>query len=255
MSIPLQIPVVEMDTVTFSYNGRDVFDGIDLTIRQLDSTCVVGPNGGGKSTLIKLILGLLKPSSGKIKLLGSTPEDARALVGYVPQYAKYDPLFPVTVMDVTLMGRLGRNWGGRYTKNDKQAALEALEEMELADQASTRFSELSGGQQQRVLIARALVSAAQLLILDEPIANVDAHVEVNILEMLTKLNKRMAVILVTHDLGFASQFFETVVCVNHNVHIHPTSDISGELIQELYGADISMIRHDHRCSPGGHIHD
>lgn len=247
-------PVVQLDNVSFSYNGRSVLHEVNLVINQLDSTCVVGPNGGGKSTLIKLMLGLLQPQAGTVRLLGSTPEEARALVGYVPQYTNYDPLFPVTVMDVVLMGRLGRGFRARYLKSDKQSALSALDEMEMGAFAASRFSELSGGQQQRVLIARAIVSAAQLLILDEPTSNVDAHVEESLIDILQKINKRMAVIFVTHDLGFASQFFKSVVCVNHRVHIHPTTEITGELIQDLYGADISMIRHDHRCTGEGHVH-
>ena len=124
----------------------------------------------------------------------------------------------------------------------------------MSDYARSRFSELSGGQQHRVLIARALTSAVELLILDEPMANIDAHVEVSLIDVLQKLNKRMAVILITHDLGFASQFFKSVVCVNKIVHIHPTSEITGEIIQDLYGTDLHMIRHDHRCTEKGHVH-
>ena len=247
-------PVVTIDKVSFSYNGNVILHDVNLTIFKFDSMCVVGPNGGGKSTLIKLILGLLQPDKGKVCLLGASPENTRSQVGYVPQYAQYDPLFPVTVLDVALMGRLGNFGWGRYSKEDKDSAMNALAEMEMSDLAKTRFSELSGGQQQRVLIARALVSAVKLLILDEPTSNVDAHVEVSLMEVLEKINERMAVILVTHDLGFASQFFQSVVCVNHSVHIHPTSEITGEIIQDLYGADIKMIRHDHRCTEGGHQH-
>ena len=247
-------PVIELERLDFSYNGRTILRDVNLVINQLDSTCVVGPNGGGKSTLIKLALGLLRPDRGRVRLLGAAPEKTRSQAGYVPQYANYDPLFPMTVMDVALMGRLGKSWSGHYTKSDREAALGSLNEMEMGNLTGRRFSELSGGQQQRVLIARALASAAKLLILDEPTANIDAHVEVNLLELLQKLNKRMAIILVTHDLGFASQFFRSVVCVNTSVHIHPTSEISGELIQDLYGTDLHMIRHDHRCAARGHEH-
>lgn len=253
------IPVIEIANLDFSYNGISVLKDVNLLIQQRDSTCVVGPNGGGKSTLIKLILGLLSPNRGTIRLLGGNPEEKRNLVGYVPQYSKFDPLFPVTVMDVTLMGRLavqgGRRFGCSYSKRDKDAALRALEEMELAHLAGRKFAELSGGQRQRVLIARALVSASEMLILDEPTANIDAHVEGSLFEIIMELNKRMAIILVTHDLGFTSQFFKSVICVNQSVHVHPTSEISGKIIQDLYGGDIKMIRHDHRCAAGGHEGD
>ena len=246
-------PVVEINKVNFSSKGKNILRNVNLTINQLDSTCVVGPNGGGKSTLIKLMLGLLQPDKGSIRLMGRLPTESRAQVGYVPQYSNLDPLFPATVSEVALMGRLGV-WGGTYSKIDKIRAMEALAEMEMADYAKSKFSELSGGQQQRVLIARALVSATSMMILDEPTSNIDAHMELSLLEILQKLNKDMAIILVTHDLGFTSKFFKSVVCVNHDVHIHPTSEITGKVIQELYGGDIHMIRHDHRCAEEGHLH-
>jgi len=249
---PTPQPVVKITDLDFSYNGLPILRKVNMSVNQLDSTCVVGPNGGGKSTLIKLMLGLLTPDHGTVELLGGTPAAKRSMVGYVPQYAIYDPLFPVTVKDVVLMGRLGKNLGGGYSQADKEATWKALEEMEMAQYAKRRFAELSGGQQQRVLIARAMSSSSKLLILDEPTSHMDAHVEFSLYEILTKLNKQMAIILVTHDLGFASQFFRSVICVNQEVHIHPTSDISGQVIQDLYGGDIHMIRHDHRCAEGGH---
>lgn len=251
------IPVIEIENLDFSYSGIPVLRDVNLSIQQKDSTCVVGPNGGGKSTLVKIILGLLSPTRGTVKLLGGRPEETRNQVGYVPQHSNFDPLFPVTVMDVTLMGKLARqDWfrfGFSYSKQDKKAAFQALEEMELAHLAGRKFAELSGGQRQRVLIARALVSASEMLILDEPTANVDAHVEGSLVEIMIELSKRMTIILVTHDLGFTSQFFKSVVCVNRDAHVHPTSEITGQFIQDLYGGDIKMIRHDHRCAAGGHI--
>jgi len=245
--------VIEIANLQFSYNDRIILRDVNLKINQLASTCIVGPNGGGKSTLIKLILGLLQPNIGTVRLLGDIPTKTRSQVGYVPQYAKYDPLFPINALDVVLMGGLGCR-PGRYTSLDYDAAYAALADLGLEPYAHASFAELSGGQQQRVLIARALVSAVKLLIMDEPTANIDAQVENNFMELLQNLNKRMAVILVTHDLGFTSRFFKSVVCVNNWVHIHPTSEITGEIIQDMYGADFQMVRHDHRCAAEGHIH-
>ncbi len=245
--------VIELTDLEFSYNNRVILHDVNLRIGPLDSTCIIGPNGGGKSTMIKLMLGLLQPGKGTVRLLGANPAKTRSQVGYVPQYAKYDPLFPVTALDVALMGRLGCR-PGRYTADDYDAARAALADLDLTDYIHTSFAELSGGQQQRVLIARALVSAVKLLIMDEPTANIDAQVEHSFMELLRELNKRMAVILVTHDLGFTSRFFQSVVCVNNWVHIHPTSEITGEIIQDMYGADFQMVRHDHRCAAGGHTH-
>lgn len=248
-------PVISIKNVTFSYDGVVILENVDLNIAEKDSVCIVGPNGGGKTTLLKLILGLLKPDKGEIRVFGQKPEDARFNIGYVPQYAHYDPLFPVTVLDVTLMGRLGSIFGGPYLKTDKEAALSALEKMELTDIKNRLFAEISGGQRQRVLIARALACKAELLILDEPTANIDIHVEANLFEILRGLNKQMAILLVTHDIGFVSTFFKSVACINRRVVVHPTSDLTGDLIRNIYEGDICMIRHDHRCAEGGHSCD
>jgi zinc transport system ATP-binding protein len=245
--------VIELTDLEFSYNDRVILRDVNLKIDQLASTCIVGPNGGGKSTLIKLMLGLLQPNRGMVRLLGDNPVKTRSQVGYVPQYAKYDPLFPVTALDVALMGRLGRR-PGRYSGADYDAARAALVDLDLEAYMYASFAELSGGQQQRVLIARALVSAVNLLIMDEPTASIDAQAENSFMELLQELNKCMAVILVTHDLGFTARFFQSVVCVNNWVHIHPTSEITGEIIQDMYGADFQMVRHDHRCAAEGHVH-
>ncbi|MFA7382442.1 MAG: ABC transporter ATP-binding protein [Desulfurivibrionaceae bacterium] len=241
-------PVVAIRGLDFSYNGSPILQNVNLDIAPLDSLCIVGPNGGGKTTLLKLILGLLKPACGEIRVLGMKPEAARLRVGYVPQYAHYDPLFPVTVLDVVLMGRLDRLIVGPYATRDRQAARAALDEMGLVDLERRLFAEISGGQRQRTLIARALAASGELLILDEPTANIDAASEEHLFELLAKLNQRLTVMLVTHDVGFASNFFKSIACVNRQVIIHPTSELTGELIRNMYGGDIRMIRHDHRCS-------
>ena len=247
-----QETAVRIRDLDFAYNGTPILEQVSLEIMARDYLCIVGPNGGGKTTLLKLILGLLKPNRGEIEVLGHTPEKSRLRIGYVPQYARYDPQFPVTVLDVVLMGRLDRIFCGPYTKKDKEAALAALAEMGLTDLAGRLFAEISGGQRQRVLIARALAAEGELLILDEPTANIDAASEEHLFEILAKLNERLTVMLVTHDLGFASKFFKSIVCVNRQVVLHPTSELTGELIRNMYGGDIRMIRHDHRCSPEGH---
>ena len=251
-AIDTQETVIRIRDLDFSYNGTPILENVTLDIMACDSLCIVGPNGGGKTTLLKLILGLLTPNRGEIEVLGKTPEKSRLRIGYVPQYARYDPQFPVTVLDVVLMGRLDRIFCGPYTKKDKEAARAALAEMGLADLAGRLFAEISGGQRQRVLIARALAAEGELLILDEPTANIDAASEEQLFKLLATLNERLTVMLVTHDVGFASKFFKSIVCVNRQVVLHPTSELTGELIRNMYGGDIRMIRHDHRCSPEGH---
>ena len=186
-------------------------------------------------------------------VFGTTPARASRRIGYVPQHPRLDPLFPVTALDVALMGRLGTTptlgpWRGK----DRQAALDALAEVGLADQAQRHFADLSGGQKQRVLIARALAGEPDLLLLDEPTAGLDAHVEEGFYRLLQELNKRLTIIMVSHDLGFVSGYVKSVVCVGREVLVHPTSAINGQIIADLYGSDMRLVRHDHRCSEEGH---
>lgn len=245
--------VITLEKVSFSYNDLPVLEDVTLTVHERDFISIVGPNAGGKTTLLKLILGLLKPTSGTIRVFGQPPGKVRSRIGYMPQHASLDPLFPVSVLDVVLMGRLGNGKDlGFYRRADKEAAADALRNVELYEIRNCSFSDLSGGQRQRVLIARALVSDPELLLLDEPTANVDAVVETELYEILNKLNEKMTVALVTHDLGFVSRYVKSVACVNRRVVVHPTSEITGEMINEIYGCDVHMVRHDHRCSEEGH---
>lgn len=245
--------VIEIENLSFAYDGFTVLQDVTLRIKGREFICMVGPNGGGKTTLLKIILGLLQPDSGLVRVFGEPPEHARQRIGYVPQHALVDPEFPVTALDVVLMGRINKKKRFRlFGRKDTAAAMEALAAMELSDAAARPFSGLSGGQRQRVLIARALVGDPELLLLDEPTASLDLHVENEFYEMLREINKRLTVIIVSHDLGFVTPFATSVVCVKKTVAIHPTSELSGATISALYGTDMLMVRHDHRCSEGGH---
>ncbi len=208
---------------------------------------MVGPNGGGKTTLVKLILGLLEPQSGEIRVFGRPPRCARLRMGYMPQHVQHDPQFPATVMDIVLMGRLGapgvRGLLGWYSRDDRRAAFETLRQLDMEGFARRPLAALSGGQRQRVLIARALCSQPELLLLDEPTANIDSLVEARLFELLREINRRMTVVLVSHDLGFVANIAENVICVNRRVVVHPTSQLTGELIREIYGGDVRMVRH------------
>ncbi len=245
---------IKIQDLNFSYNKSPILTDVNLTISPFDSICVVGPNGGGKTTLMKLIIGLLSPDHGNIKIFDQDPENAYRMIGYVPQYADYDSQFPISVKEVVCMGRLGNSFTGYYSKKDRELTLQALDEVDLADHASRPFASLSGGQRQRVLIARALATGGEILILDEPTANIDRESEVHLFDLLRDLNKRMTILMATHDVGFASTFFKSIACVNRQVVIHPTSELTGELIQEMYGGDLRMIQHDHQCSKEGHGH-
>lgn len=248
-----ETPVVEIEEVSFGYDGVPVLEDVNLKLWPRDFVSLVGPNGGGKTTLLKLMLGLLKPDRGRVHVFGKSPSRVRARIGYVPQHFQFDPLFPVGVMDVVLMGRFGRGRGiGPFRRADRDAAARALAEVGLAELADRPFHALSGGQRQRVLIARALGGDPDLLLLDEPTANVDVQVESELLDLLTELNRRMTLAIVTHDVGFVSSRVNRVVCVNRQVVVHPTSEMTGDAICNLYGTDVRMVRHDHRCAEGGH---
>ena len=238
-------PVIALQDVDFSYDGNRVLENVTLTVQAFDFLCVVGPNAGGKTTLLKLLLGLIHPTSGRLRVFGQAPERVRRRMGYMPQHTALDPLFPVSVLDVVLMGRLGgTRLFGPFRRGDRDAARSALEKVGMEDLRMHSFADLSGGQRQRVLIARALASDPELLLLDEPTANVDAVVETEFYEILRQLNDRMTVVLVTHDLGFVSRYVDRVACVNRRVVLHPTSEITGELIHEIYERDVRMVRHD-----------
>lgn len=246
---------IVMRNLSFSYDAREILSDVDLTIYSSDSICIVGPNGGGKTTLVKLVLGLLRPDIGTVRVFGQKPEDAKRRIGYVPQYAEYDKQFPISVKEVVCMGQLGNSLTGRYCKKDWELTMNALEQVGLSHYATHSFSALSGGQRQRVLIARALAAGGDILILDEPTANIDHESELHLFEILEELNHGMTILMVTHDVAFASKFFKRIACVNRRVAIHPTSELTGDLIKEMYGGDLQMIRHDHTCSIRGHVHD
>jgi zinc transport system ATP-binding protein len=239
--------------LTFGYDGKPVLNNVNISIPDGDFVCVVGPNGSGKTTLLKIALGLLKPTVGSIEVFGRQPDHSRGRIGYVPQHPRLDPLFPVSSMDVVLMGRLGKTRSfGAWRTADRDFAVQALDEVGLADQAGRHFASLSGGQKQRVLIARALAGEPDLLLLDEPTAGLDAHIEEGFYRLLQELNQRLTIVLVSHDLGFVSGFVRSVVCVGQDVVVHPTSEITGQVIADLYGSDMRLVRHDHRCSEDGH---
>jgi zinc transport system ATP-binding protein len=241
---------VELNGVWFGYDGNPVIEDASLAVRSGEFVTVVGPNGGGKTTLLKLILGLVRPSRGEISVFGRPPHESRTRIGYVPQHTRTDPRFPATVLDVVLMGRQGRTRRvGPYTRADVQAATRALVDVGLQDDSLRPFSELSGGQTQRVLIARALASDPDLLLLDEPTASLDVAMENELYEIVLGFKGRLTVLLASHDLAFVSGFTDTVACVNRRVAVHTTSEVTPSLINELYGREVRFVRHDQ--TPGG----
>lgn len=240
--------MVEARDLWFAYQDHPVVRDANFSIDQGDFVSIIGPNGGGKTTLLRLMLGLLEPDKGALKVFGRKPESARRRIGYMPQHVNLDPTFPVTVQDVALMGTLGRGWTmGPHSERNREAAGRALKDVEIQDLRNRPFSSLSGGQRQRVLIARALAGDPELLLLDEPTASLDPGVQDDLYELLRKLNERMTVVLVSHDISVVSKHVNKVVCVNVDVAVHPSAAIQGELARMFHQGDgVRLVRHDHR---------
>ncbi len=244
----MSTPIIEISDLSFAYTpGVPVLDTVSFTVRQGESGCIVGPNGGGKSTLLKLMLGLLTPTTGTIRIFGETPQKARLKIGYMPQYHQLDASFPVSVMEVALMGRVRSTTFFRHPATDRRIAMNALDTVGIADLANRSFAGLSGGQRQRVLIARALAGEPELLLLDEPTANIDPGAEEQFYSTLEELRRKMTVITVSHDLGFVNRETDLIICVNRLVNIHKAADFTAETVNEVYHHHVSMIKHDHAC--------
>lgn len=246
--------MIKISNLDFSYElGKQILSNVNLHIKKDELTCIVGPNGGGKTTLLNLILGLLVPDCGSVTVLGEPPIKARQRIGYMPQYFSLDQNFPITALEVVLMGKLHSSFWGGYSKADKKAAHEALAKIDLTNCADMTFSELSGGQRQRVLIARALATEPEILLLDEPTASVDPEFQDEFYTMLSLLRKTMGIVIVSHDISFVSRHVDSVLCVNHEVHVHPTATFDNTPISEIYNHGVNLIRHD-RCTAEGHSH-
>lgn len=234
--------LVEVKCLTAGYGNKPVLKNVDLSIYHHDFIGVIGPNGGGKTTLLKIITGLLKPFSGTITLY---PENAAegSLMGYLPQMNMFDKSFPITVKDVVYTGLLGsRNLWKRYTELDKQRVEAVLEQMNIASFANRSLRQLSGGQMQRVFLARALVSNPALLILDEPGTYVDNRFESELYEILAELNKMLAIVVVSHDVGIISSYVKSIACVNGSLYYHPAAEVTSDLLKS-YNCPLDIVSH------------
>jgi len=239
--------VIRFDQVCFSYRMREVLHHVSFDIDQSDMVAIVGPNGGGKTTLIKLMLGLLKPLRGKVELFGQSPEEQSFRVGYVPQYLEFDSQYPVTSNDVVSMGiyHPDKGWLSRKASQDRiQTALATVGCERLAQQS---FATLSGGEKQKVMIARALAGDTHLLVLDEPTANVDTQAEHDIYEIFKKCHERLPVVFVSHNLSVVTRHVTQVICVNGTAVKHSRESITQNTIQELYGGELAVLSHGQAC--------
>jgi zinc transport system ATP-binding protein len=235
--------ILEIASASAGYGQDIILKDVNFIVSDFDFVGVIGPNGGGKTTLLKLILGELKPIKGKISYHPLTPNES--LFGYLPQSVSIDKKFPITVLDVVLSGLMGKKGvNGRYLKADKKLAMDMLERIGIAYLHNKAIGELSGGQLQRVFLSRALISHPRLLVLDEPNTFVDNKFEKELYELLKELNKEMAIIMVSHDLGTITSHVKTIACVNRHLHYHPSNSISSEQLA-AYDCPIQIIAHGH----------
>jgi zinc transport system ATP-binding protein len=236
--------IISLKDISVEYDGMRVLQDNNFTVYHDDFIGIIGPNGGGKTTLLKVILGLVRPVRGEIKVFGDTPKRARRRIGYVPQVTDFDRSFPISVRDTVLMGRLHeKRLFGFYNKHDYEAADRTLRKVEMSDMKRRKTGDLSGGERQRVLIARALVSEPELLLLDEPTASIDPKIKTNIYDLLNSLKERMAIILVTHDIGVISSHIDKVACLNHVLYYHGTKEIPPETLEAVYQCPVDIIAH------------
>jgi zinc transport system ATP-binding protein len=210
--------IIRLENISFSYQDAVVLEDVAIQVQQGEFMGIFGPNGGGKTTLLRLIMGFLKPQSGEIKVLDKSPAAARDKISYVPQGLRFDRQFPISVSEVVLSGRLASlPWYGKFSPEDIDKAEGMIAKVGLADMRNRAFGTLSGGQAQRTLIARALVSDPEILLLDEPTASVDAKAEIEIYKFLEELRGKITILMVTHHLRTAIEQVDRVLLVRKNV--------------------------------------
>ncbi len=250
-------PVLEFENVAFSYGPTPVLRDVDLSVCEGDYLAIVGPNGGGKSTLLKLALGIARPDSGTVRVFGQPPRGVVPRVGYVPQHLSFDARYPITVDHVVMMGMLDRLRAGPFGRAARIRAREMLERVGLGHAAGRLFRELSGGERQRVLLARALVCDPAMLLLDEPTANMDREHESRMYAMLGDLCAGMTICVVSHNVNIVTRHASKLACVNRSCSLHPLEGVGDGHIHEIVGSAFLRIHHDSECDvfePHAHGH-
>lgn len=236
--------VICLEELWVQFDGLTVLEEINLSVQEQDFIGVIGPNGGGKTTLLEVMLGLVQPARGRVRILGRSPKEGRQFIGYVPQYTEFDYAFPISVWDVTMMGRLGRRGLlHRYTEDDKRVVAEVLRRVGMLGFKDRQIGQLSGGERQRVYVARALASEPEILLLDEPTASVDSSVVGSIYELLQELNRRVTIVLVSHDIGVVSSYVKTIACLNRRLIYHASKELTPEMLEAAYRCQVDLIAH------------
>lgn len=234
--------LITLDRVSVTYDGCEALHDVSLTISDGDFLGVIGPNGGGKTTLVKAILGSV-PYMGTIHFAPELFDGGERLIGYMPQLTSFDRAFPISIVEVVLSGLQGRRgFLHRYTRDDRRKAHALLDRMGLASVADHPIGAVSGGQMQRALLCRAIISDPKLLILDEPTNFVDNRFEHELYQTLRELSERMAIVMISHDIGTITSLVKEIVCVNRTVHRHHSNRITAEQLAN-YNCPIQLLSH------------
>ncbi len=244
-------PIIEIKDLSAGYDGRTVLRNVNLTVYDRDFLGIIGPNGGGKTTLIKCILGLLKPTAGEIRYRAcratgceTSAASSELTMGYLPQYSSIDRKFPITVEEVILSGLSSKKpLASRFTARHREQARTVIARMGLEGMEQRAIGALSGGQLQRALLGRAIISDPEVVILDEPSTYIDKRFEARLYELLAEINKDCAIILVSHDIGTVLQQVKSIACVNETLDYHPDTGISGEWLERNFHCPIELLGH------------
>ncbi len=236
--------VIKLQDIYVKFNGTSVLEGVTLSVKHGDFLGIIGPNGGGKTTLLKVILGLITPWKGDVRVLDSDPTAAFRHIGYVPQSSPFDRDFPISVFDAVLMGRLAHKKSfERYNSKDKEKTLDAIKTVDMLDLKDTLISRLSEGQKQRVFIARGLVSDPQILLLDEPTASIDSCIQEGLYSLLNSIRDKVTIILVSHDIGVISSYVNKIACLNQKLYFHDSRELNMHDLQAVYKCPVDVIAH------------
>lgn len=232
--------LIEIRNLTFGYDKMPILEDVSMDVGERDFVLIIGPNGGGKTTLLKIILGIIKPWKGTIRFR----RDLAGQIGYVPQFMNFNRDFPINVFDTVLLGRLNRgNYYRKYTTEDREKTASILEEVDLYGKRKERINNLSGGQLQRVLIARALVAHPQVLLLDEPMASIDVTSQATLMDIINDLKEEISIMLVTHDPTAFAPYYQHIACLNRQLYHHGKGELDGKIIEQIYGCPVDLLGH------------
>ena len=233
--------IIEVKNLYFGYEKNLVLEDVNLDIFEKDFLLIIGPNGGGKTTLLKLILGILKPWKGEINFYD---DNISKKIGYVPQFSSFNKNFPISVFNMVLMGTIdSKNFIKKYKKEEIEKTKEILDKLDLYYIKDENINSLSGGLLQRVLIARSLVADPKVLLLDEPTASIDITSQLNLRDFLLELNKKITIVVVTHDPTSFAQIYDHIACVNRRLFYHGRGELDAQLLEKVYGCPVELLGH------------